>query len=101
MKTFLIRLFLTVILASAAPLHAQEGDIDVDSIMAEIGELANEQEANNEKIKVDLKVDQGSDRDVAANNQELASARADSDQAASEARAMISQHGGNVSGNAA
>ena len=98
MKSFLVYIFLVTVFASSFPLHAQEGEIDVDSIMAEIGELADEQEANNEKIKIDLNVSQEADRDVATNDQELATARAESKQASSEAAAMVSQHGGNYSG---
>ena len=67
--------------------------------MAEIGELADERQANEEKIQVDLKAWRESERDVAANSQEITAARADNEQAASEAQAMISQYGGNTSQN--
>lgn len=77
---------------------AQAQDMDVDDMMAEIGELADEQKTNNEKIKIDLKANQETDRDVAANKQELDAARADNQQAISDAKSMISQYGGNTSG---
>ncbi|MHA1547050.1 MAG: hypothetical protein ACTSUY_11615, partial [Alphaproteobacteria bacterium] len=89
---------IVLLLALGASLTVQAQEVDVESIMAEIGELADERQANEEKIQIDLKARQGSDRDVAANKQEIAAAKADNEQAASEAAAMVSQYGGSISG---